>query len=267
MNKVKFLLRNINLLNIILLAVAFLLAGYVVLPMLNMNVKYRPATTKQISTVKEEEPAEYKVLSPSDYFIIAEQNLFHPERKIPPEKKEERSPALPKPEFVLYGTLITDDVSFAYLEDKKSPRTTPGRGIRQTALKKGDTMSGYTITEIEVDKIVMVKGEDKMLLHVIDPQRPKTREASAPVTQVAPSRSPYRPAPTRATPPAASTPQIAPKTRKTSAPATKVAPYRPASIPATPPAASTPQSSPIGKSSPSGLAPVDQKVLNILQKR
>jgi hypothetical protein len=87
-----------------------------------------------------------ETLSPNDYAVIGYQNLFHPDRKIPPEKKE--LPPLPMPEFVLFGTLLTPDLSVAYLEDKKAPVSTPGRGPRQTALKKGETLSGFTLREI-----------------------------------------------------------------------------------------------------------------------
>jgi hypothetical protein len=185
MNKLKLLLKNINLLNIILIAAILSIATYVTLPLLNMSVKFTPAIPKQFSLPKEEETTQNQIPSPSDYLIVAEQNLFHPERKIPPEKKEEQP--LPKPEFVLYGTLITDDISIAYLEDKKSPRFTPGRGKRQTALKKGDTMSGYTLKEIDPDKIVMVRGEETITLKVMDPNVKKDREGGstpAPQAQV-----------------------------------------------------------------------------------
>jgi type II secretory pathway component PulC len=216
------LLRSVNVLNIILLLGALLLADYVVLPLLNVKVKYIPAVPKKISTEKEEKSVQSQIPNAVDYTIIADQNLFHPERKIPPEKKEEA--ALPKPEFVLYGTMITDNMSFAYIEDRKSPRSTPGRGKRQTALKKGDTMSGYILKEIEHDKVVMVKGEDILTVKVIDSSVKKDREAASPSTasstpsvgtqvRPAPAAQPQRPA---TQPPA---PDQAVKPRRT--------PYRP----------------------------------------
>lgn len=172
------MLRNINILNIILLVVALLLADYVVFPLLNVKVRYVPAAAKKLFHKKEEKSAQSPTTSnPEDYMIVADQNLFHPERKIPPEKKEEA--ALPKPEFILYGTIITDNLKFAYLEDKKSPRSTPGRGKRQTALKQGDTMSGYTLKEIDHDKVVMVKGEETLIVKVIDSRIKKDREVSS----------------------------------------------------------------------------------------
>ena len=196
MQRFSRLLKNINVLNIILLVAAILLADYVVLPLLNVTVKYIPAIPKKISSEKEEKTAQGLTSNPTDYTIIADQNLFHPERKIPPEKKEEA--ALPKPEFVLYGTMITDNTSFAYLEDKKSPRSTPGRGKRQTALKKGDTMSGYILKEIDHDKVVMVRGEDTLTVKVIDSSVKKDREAATPSAAASTSPAPgsqVRPAP------------------------------------------------------------------------
>ncbi|OGW52361.1 MAG: hypothetical protein A2Y81_03345 [Nitrospirae bacterium RBG_13_43_8] len=190
MSRVGSLLRNINVLNIILLAIALVLVNYVVLPLLNVKVRYVPAVAKKLSLDKEKKSAQIPTSNPTDYMVIADQNLFYPGRKIPPEKKEEA--ALPKPEFVLYGTLITDNLKYAYLEDKKSPRSTPGRGKRQTALKQGDTMSGYTLKEIDHDKVVMVKGEETLIVKVIDIGIKKDREVGSPpaAASIPPSTEP-----------------------------------------------------------------------------
>ena len=190
MHRLGRLLRNVNILNIVLFVIALVLADYVVFPLLNVKVRYVPAVAKKLFHKKEEKPAQSSTSNPADYTVIADQNLFHPERKIPPEKKEEV--ALPKPEFVLYGTLITDNLKFAYLEDKKSPRSTPGRGKRQTALKQGDTMSGYTLKEIDHDKVVMVKGEETLIVKVMDSSIKKDREVGSPpaAASIPPSTEP-----------------------------------------------------------------------------
>ena len=181
MGKLKYFFKNITLLNTLLLAVIIVMVNYSLLPFFNTDIKYILPVQKKSVGGEETDQAEFSPPSPSDYMIIAEENLFHPERRIPPEKKAEQE--LPKPEFVLYGTLITDDLGVAYLEDLKAPRTTPGRGKRQVALKKGDAFSGFTLKEIEADKIVMARGDEKMTVHIIDPQRPKQREVSVPVSQ------------------------------------------------------------------------------------
>jgi hypothetical protein len=187
MNRMKSLFRNITLLNIMLITVVIILGNYIVFPFLNINLKYVLPVVKKTIVVQEEKPSVSYNPSHTDYTMIAEENLFHPERKIPIEKKEEQP--LPKPEFMLYGTLITDDTSLAYLEDLKAPYSTPGRGKRQTTLRKGDTMSGFTLKDVEADKIVMVRGEEKMLVYLIDPSHPKAREILSPGTQGAASHT------------------------------------------------------------------------------
>ena len=190
MNRMRIFLKNVNALNIMLIVLVVFMANYAVLPLLNMKITYTPVVAKKISSVtfkdKGDESVEGKNPSAMDYIIIADQNLFHPERIIPPEKKEEA--ALPKPEFVLYGILITDDVSLAYMEDKKALRTTPGRGNRQTILKKGNTLSGFTLKEIDPDKVVMVRGEETLVVKVMDSSAKKQREVVGTSTTALPTR-------------------------------------------------------------------------------
>ena len=190
MSRIRIFLKNVNPLNIMLIALIVFMANYAVLPLLNMKITYTPVAHKKISNVaskdKGDESVEGQNPSAMDYTIIADQNLFHPERIIPPEKKEEA--ALPKPEFVLYGTLITDDVSLAYMEDKKALRTTPGRGNRQTVLKKGNTLSGFTLKEIDPDKVVMVRGEETLVVKVMDSSAKKQREVVGTTTTAPPAR-------------------------------------------------------------------------------
>jgi hypothetical protein len=178
MIRLKLLLKNINLLNLLLMATILLFANYTIFLMFITKMKYTlPSVTKTIFSDKEtlEEPPSP---SSSDYIMVSENNLFHPDRKIPPVKKEEVP--MPKPEFVLYGTLLTPETSLAYLEDLKTPRNTPGRGKRQITLKKGDMMSGFVLKEIYPEKIMMVRGEEKIVVNVHNPNRSMIKEASAP---------------------------------------------------------------------------------------
>jgi hypothetical protein len=177
--RLKYFLRNINLLNILLIATVIFFSNYSFFLMFITKVKYSlPSVTKTFYADKASSD-ETPRTSSSDYLIISEENLFHPERKIPPEKKEEAAP-LPKPDFILYGTVITPDTSLAYMEDLKTPRNTAGRGKRQTPLKKGDMMSGFILKEVQSDKIVMVRGEEKMVVRVYNPSRSKTKDLSTP---------------------------------------------------------------------------------------
>ena len=171
----EYFFRNMTVLNAVLLAVVFA-AGVVVFHTVQKgNARYVPPAGAKPAPEKEAGPEPQKpALSPSDYTIIGEQNLFHPLRLIPVEKPP--APPLPVPEFVLYGTLFTGDMSVAYLEDKKAPQTTAGRGKRQTALRRGEAMSGFVLIEVDADKVVLARGEEKITVTL---QAPKVRETPA----------------------------------------------------------------------------------------
>jgi hypothetical protein len=174
----KHLLRNINLLNILLFVAILIFVNYTILPFLNMNVRFTLPSGQQLPVYQDEKVTEGTIPSLTDYTLIAEDNLFHPERRIPIDTTENQP--LEQPEFVLYGTLITDGVRVAYLEDLKSPRSTQGRGKRQAVVKIGDNMSGFTLKEIYPDKVIMVRGQDTMVVDLLDSSSKKARGSTAP---------------------------------------------------------------------------------------
>ena len=192
------------MINLGLSAVILYFAYFLLFPLIDLPVAYSLPPVKPSATEKTEtEPPLQQTLNPMEYTLIADQNLFHPERLIPPEKKAEAP--LPKPEFVLYGTLITSDLGIAYLEDKKgAPVTTPGRGKRQTALKKGESLSGFILKELFNDRVVMNRGEETMTVYLNDSQAPKAREGVPDQTKTG------MPRPAAGTPPALSRPGTAP---------------------------------------------------------
>ena len=189
MQNLPYLLKSVNLLNLLLVAVAVAAIACAVVPLTNITVNVTPPAPTEAGTGQPEQAA---AGSPapvySDYASIAEQNFFHPSRRIPPEKKGDL--AVPRPEVILYGILITDDMRLAYVEDKKSPRTTPGRGKRQIALKKGETLSGYVLKEVEKDRIELVKGDDRIVVYLSDRNKARSDETTQSVA------SPGRPQPT-----------------------------------------------------------------------
>jgi hypothetical protein len=190
----KSVIKNISLINILLISVATLFASYILLPLLEVKVGFStPSPKKNVETLEEEE-TQTQTPSITEYAVITDGNLFHPERKIPVEKKVEEP--LPKPDFLLFGTLITDGVSLAYLEDAKAPRNTAGRGKRQVALKKGDSFSGFTITKIEPDKVTMVRGNEKIVIAISDHPRERT-----PAPAASAASTPGHPQPPRAAAP------------------------------------------------------------------
>ncbi len=177
MRFLKYIIKSAHLLNIFLIIAVVFYARYAVLPVLNTSIKYSLPKSKDIILSEEDKPVINQSPSLSEFMVVADQNLFHPDRIIPAVKIT--APPVPPPEIVLYGTLITDNESYAYLEDKKSSYKTPGRGKRQLVLKKGSIIGGYTLTTIEDNKIELIKGENKMVVNLMDSRKPKTREDSA----------------------------------------------------------------------------------------
>ena len=187
-----YVFKSIHLLNLLLVAAVASLVSYLVYPLLNMKVTYKPPAVAQQTPAKEEKPAPVQSPPASDYMVVADQNIFHPERKIPPEAKDEK--ALPKPEIFLYGTLLTDNMRLAYIEDRKSPQSTPGRGKRQTVVKQGDVISGFTLKSVETDRIVLVRGEEQMIVYLNDAKKQRevvTAPTAAGQRGAAPGASPF----------------------------------------------------------------------------
>lgn len=183
MGRTRHLLSHINLINILMTGILIFLVNYMLLPFFNKSILYSPpAAVKHEKTepLADKKQDQSKTPSPLEYIVIAEQNLFHPERKIPVEVKEAQP--LPKPDFVLYGTLISGDTNAAYMEDKKSPVNSPGRGKRQTTLKLGESMSGFTLKELSEDRVIMARGEERLTVYLIDPKKPKERVVAAPAS-------------------------------------------------------------------------------------
>lgn len=181
--------RNINLLNILLFLLTLLFASYVLVPTIQIKTTFKlPSVSKQDLELIEETYSKPSP-SPADYIKVSEENLFHPERKIPapPEKAAEKQ--LPKPEFVLYGTLITDELRLAYLEDIKSPRNTPGRGKRQAVMKIGDIISGFTIKEIETDHIILTRADETITLKVTESKKSRSAQTIPQTNKTQPSKT------------------------------------------------------------------------------
>jgi type II secretory pathway component PulC len=124
------------------------------------QIRTHTAREKDERREKKEALPEEKVPVIMDYAVTAEQNLFHPERIIPQEKKKEE----PKPEIVLIGTVITDGITLAYIEDRRKGSTS-GNGPRKKhhVIRMNDTFQGYKVKEILSDRITLQKGDDRVV--------------------------------------------------------------------------------------------------------
>jgi hypothetical protein len=220
----RYVFLSLNVLNGLLALAVAAVVHFAVIPLLNPVARISLPAVKETATSSGEQTAPSQRFTATDYTVISDKNLFHPERKIPLEKQTEK--AVTKPDVFLYGTLITDDTSYAFIEDKKAPYSTPGRGKRQITLKKGDRLGGYTLSEIEANRIVLVKGEEKLVVMLDDSEKKRTGEVPATPAAariatggIAPS-SPSAPSSPKATPPslpalASPAPGIAPPGSRT----------------------------------------------------
>ena len=144
------------------------------------KIKITNSKPKEALITSEEKAASEKAADYLDYVAITEKNLFHPERKMPSEKKEELQ--LARPEIILYGTLITDEKRVAYIEDKKNPYSTPGRGKRQVAVNEGGMIAGYKLAAVNAESILLVHGEDKIIITLSTHKERNLGESTAKTT-------------------------------------------------------------------------------------
>lgn len=192
MKMLETIARHVTVLNV-LLAVAVMLAGTgIVFPLARMDYRYRLPRIAQQAVPAEEKPVEDTPAPlPTDYAVVGEMNLFHPERITPIDKKAE----LPRPELILYGTIVDDKQQMAFIEDRKAPVTSPGRGKRQTMVKKGSVINGFTVTEIARDRIVLVRGEERMSVGLMDGEKRKDGTERDKKKSLPPTIPPSAPAP------------------------------------------------------------------------
>ena len=186
MHNIKYLFQNINIINVLLLVLITFFVIYSVLPSFYADIRYALPAIEKTLGVAEKSESVFSPPSPAEYLIIGDDNIFHPERIIPREKKVEKE--VPKPDFVLYGTMVSDELGIAYLADLKAPRTTTGRGARQIPVREGDVLSGFIVKDIEANRVVMVRGDERMVVNIFDKRKTRTPEPTEPVAKPSPGQ-------------------------------------------------------------------------------
>ena len=172
----EYLLKNCSLLNLILLVAVIVLACHIVPPLLHVQSRIAPPKGAKPAAEPHRHLATDSNPVPVDFRIITEQNLFHPSRKAVEETGNEQP--LPMPDIVLYGTLIMNDLTAAYVQDRKSTSSTRGRENRQRLLKKGDMISGFVLREVGEDWIALVRGDERMIVFLNEKKNRKAGEAA-----------------------------------------------------------------------------------------
>lgn len=178
MQILRYVLRNITPLNGILLVILAISAG-AIYPSLRRSAIFDFQRPERSSPPGKEQVSSFSPPDLSDYSVVGEMNIFHPDRKPPPPVEEKPEPAqapLQKVEFTLYGTLVSDDVTIAFVEERSFSRRVTGKRKKISILKVGDTLAGYTLKSIEDDRIIMVRGEEEVTVLLSNPDAASQRE-------------------------------------------------------------------------------------------
>jgi hypothetical protein len=241
-------IRHINILNLLIIVAAIGLYLFFLNPLLRTPLSVKLPPPKEMSPASESGVDQIKKTVISDYTLIGEQNLFHPDRVMPVEKMEkaEKKDAVSaaRPELVLHGTMLLDGVKMAYVEDKKATPATPGRSARQLVVKEGDGIGGFILKQVTENMIVLANGEEQITLY-LDEKKDRKGEITGsarvlpPAATAQPSAAP-RPQPmtqpVQRTPSTSSVPPVtsSPPSRSNSQPPSAGAPAEPSRLPAMP---------------------------------
>jgi hypothetical protein len=111
------------------------------------------------------------------YVLIAEKNIFTPERKdfpiIRPPGAELAKKPLVRPKIILYGVTFSGDYQSASIVNQGRPIQKGEREIM--TLKVGDRIGEYQLAKILPDRIMMAAPEDTFEVLLYDPKMPKKR--------------------------------------------------------------------------------------------
>ncbi len=129
-------------------------------------------------------PVSQKEIQPREgYKLIAEKNIFHPDRKEFPTVPTDQSRQSVRPQIALYGVVVGGDFQSATIINPGKPLQ---KGERETkTVKVGDPIGDYKVAKILEDRIVMTNEGDSFEVLLYDPGAPKKRiEAKTPTQPV-----------------------------------------------------------------------------------
>ncbi len=115
------------------------------------------------------------------YAVISTRNLFSPTRSENAVASNAPPQPPPGPKPALYGVVLRDDLSIAYLEDPASKRV--------AGYRVGDAIAGGTVEAIAPDHVVLRRAEGAVQIRLQDPQKPRAAaaEANPPAAQGGPT--------------------------------------------------------------------------------
>jgi len=114
-----------------------------------------------------------KITLQESFMVIAEKNIFHPERKEFSLPSLEQAKPGARPPIQLYGIMITEDLQTASVAQSGKPLPKGEREIK--TLKIGERIGEYTLTKILPDRVTFETAGDSFEILLYDPKSPKKR--------------------------------------------------------------------------------------------
>ncbi len=126
---------------------------------------------KKTESLATPEPAK-EPLSIQTSLVMAEKNMFNPDRKDFPIRAEANKPAV-RPQILLYGITMLEDYQAASIAHPGRPLR---KGERETfTIKLGEKIGEYKVTHISSDRITLEAEEDRFEVLLYDLSKPKQR--------------------------------------------------------------------------------------------
>jgi hypothetical protein len=186
------------------------------------------------------DPGSPTASAPTGYAVVAARNLFSPTRtETPPPPPVAAAPAVALPKPNLYGVIVREDVSIAYLEDPVTKRV--------GSYKLGDAIAGGTVQAISRDRVTLSRPDGNVDVRLHDPSRPRPPApppagGATPPALTPPAGGPAAPATPRAgTPPLAAPAAPAPSAEAPANPRRTLPPSFLRRLPPSPPQGDAPQ--------------------------
>jgi hypothetical protein len=109
----------------------------------------------------------------ASYILIAEKNIFNPERKDFPVAPVEQNTPRVRPQIILHGVAVSEDYQAASI-------TNPGRPLRKgeretLTVKIGEKIGEYKLSKVLPDRIILEDTNDSFEVLLYDPKMPKKR--------------------------------------------------------------------------------------------
>ena len=162
--------RKLAALNLVLAAVSAVFIAYIVRQLLAPTPLPVPGRRAPVVAAATGAPVDTPPPPPAAYAVVASRNLFNPTRSEGPATTSTANLGpLVRPN--LYGIVVRDGGSIAYLEDPVTKRV--------VGYRVGDKIIGGTVQSIKADAVVIERPEGPVDVRLRDPGKPRAVTTAA----------------------------------------------------------------------------------------